>query len=54
MRNDNGYRDKRKRRSMMEHVKRLMTLKNDLSCARKDICAFLHGVAHALLAGIPG
>ena len=47
MRNDNDYRAKRKRRSMTEHVKRLMTLKNDLSCARKDIRAFLRGVAHA-------
>ena len=47
MRNDNGYRVKPKRRSMTEHVRRLTTLRNDLHCARKDIRAFLRGVAHS-------
>lgn len=46
-RSDNGFRPKRKRRSVTEHTQRLTSLMNELRCGRKNIGEFLRGVGHA-------
>lgn len=47
LRTENGFRRKSNRRSMVEHMKRLTSLMNDLRSGRKDVTAFLRGVGHA-------
>lgn len=47
LRSENGFRRKVKRRSVIEHAKRLTTLMTDLRSGKKDLTSFLRGVAHA-------
>ena len=47
LRTENGFRRKLKRRSTIEHVKRLTSLMSDLRSGSKDVTAFLRGVGHA-------
>lgn len=47
LRYENGFRRKVKRRSVIEHAKRLTTLMTDLRSRKTDLTSFLRGVGHA-------